>query len=234
MDRNWFNMRFDIITIFPKVFDSYFNESIIKKARVKKLADIYIYDLRKFSRNKHNKVDDRPYGGGPGMVFRVEPVARAVTSLRAAGELKKHKAVIVLFSVSGKQYTQKMARDWAKKYKRIILISGRYEGVDARVKKILKNSGARVKEVSIGPYVLTGGELPAMVVVDSILRHVPGVLGKEESLEESRYGVGLPVYTRPEVFKWKGKKYKTPKVLLLGNHKKINEWRKKYSKKMFQ
>ena len=128
-----------------------------------------------------------------------------------------------------------MAAEWAKKYDRIIMIAGHYEGIDERVKKIFSAkdgsvSGGKVKEISIGPYVLTGGELPAMVVIDAVSRHIPGVLGKGESLEERRLGIGIPVYTRPEVFEWKGKKYSVPKVLLSGDHKKIENWRRKYQK----
>lgn len=119
-----------------------------------------------------------------------------------------------------------MARDWAKKYNRIIMIAGRYEGVDERIKKVVSGFGFRISDLSIGPYVLTGGELPAMVVIDAVSRHIPGVLGKEQSLEEKRYGLGVAVYTRPEVFEWLGKKYRVPKVLLSGNHKKIEEWRR--------
>jgi len=130
-----------------------------------------------------------------------------------------------LFSAGGKQFTNSVAAELAKKYNRIILICGHYEGVDERIKKIIKDLGFEFSEISIGPYVLTGGELPAMVLVDSIARQIPGVLGKTESLEENRLGVGVPVYTRPEIFALKGKKYIVPKVLLSGDHKKINEWR---------
>ena len=130
-----------------------------------------------------------------------------------------------------------MAVNFSKKYNHIIMIAGHYEGIDERIKKIVSDFGFRISDLSIGPYVLTGGELPAMVVLDAVSRHIPGVLGKGESLEEKRFGVGIPVYTRPEVFKWppprrgkKGKKYIVPKALLSGNHKKIDEWREKYRK----
>lgn len=211
-------VRFDIITIFPKIFDSYLNESMIKRARAKKLADIRVHDLRVFSRDKHKKVDDRPYGGGPGMVFKIDPLVRALDSL-----LKKNnkKTKIILFSASGKQFDATMAADFAKKYNHIIMIAGHYEGVDERIKKLFK-----MEAISIGHFVLTGGELPALVVVDAISRHIPGFLGKSESLEEARFGVGVPVYTRPEVFQFRGKKYTIPKVLTTGNHKKIDAWRR--------
>ena len=224
-------MRFDIITIFPKIFDSYFNESMIKRAREKKLVDIRIHDLRKFSRDKHKKVDDRSYGGGPGMVLKIEPIIRAISSIlsdkrQATSDKKKTK--IIFFSASGKQFDAKMSRDWAKKYDRIIMIAGHYEGVDERIFSVLKAKSYKLEAVSIGPYVLTGGELPAMVVVDAVSRHIKGVLGKEESLEEKRHGVGVPMYTRPEIFKVKSKKYRVPKVLLSGDHKKIEEWRRSH------
>lgn len=243
-------IKFDIITIFPKIFDSYFNESIIKRAQnPPPLMDkssisgrkaqsikgggkikINIVDLRKFSTDKHKKIDDKPFGGGPGMVFKIEPLVKAINSIlphlnpplnkgRKKEGFKKTK--IILFSAAGKQFDSKMAKDWAKKYNHIIMIAGHYEGVDERIKKIFK-----VEEISIGPYVLTGGELPAMVVVDAVSRYIPGVLGKKKSLEEKRLGIGVPVYTRPEVFKWHGRKYVVPKVLLSGNHKKIEQWRK--------
>ncbi|MBI4119403.1 MAG: tRNA (guanosine(37)-N1)-methyltransferase TrmD [Parcubacteria group bacterium] len=214
-------MKFDIITIFPKIFDSYFNESIIKRARAKKLLDIRIHDLRRFSRERHGKVDDKPYGGGPGMVMKVEPLARALGSILGI----KKQTLIVLLSASGKQFNAKIASDWAKKFKRIVLIAGHYEGIDERIKSIIHNSKFPIQEISVGPYVLTGGELPAMIVVDAVSRHIPGVLGKTESLEEKRYGIGVPVYTRPEVFEYKSRKYRVPKVLLSGVHKKIDEWR---------
>lgn len=220
-------MRFDIITIFPNIFDSYLNESILKRAREKKLVQIRMHDLRKWSRDKHKKVDDKAYGGGPGMVLQIEPVARAIKSLlraapRHARGVTSRPIKIVFLSPKGKQFDAKTAREWAKKYTRLILVAGRYEGVDERLKKIFP-----IEEISIGPYVLTGGELPAMVIIDAVARHIPGVLGKAESVEESRYGVGVPVYTRPEVFVWNGKKYRVPKVLLSGDHEKIDEWRRK-------
>jgi len=217
---------FHIITIFPYILDSYLNESILKRAQKNKLIKIKIYDLRKFSKDKHKKVDARPYGGGPGMVMQAEPLVKAIAFIlkgRSAGWKKNAK--IILFSPAGKQFDSASSRNFAKKYKDIILIAGRYEGIDARVKKIFK-----AEEVSVGPYVLMGGELPAMVLIDSISRQIKGVLGSEESLEDER-GLGIPAYTRPEVVKYKDKNYKVPKVLLSGDHKKIEEWRKGQSKK---
>lgn len=211
-------MNFHIITIFPETITDYINSSVLGRAQKKNLIKINFYDPRDYTKDKHKKVDDRPFGGGPGMVMKIELIAKIISNLQ--------KSKIVLLSPAGKQFSQKMARDWAKKYKDIILISGRYEGVDERVKKIF-----RAEEISIGPYILTGGELPAAIIIDAVSRHIPGVLGKAESLEESR-GIGFPVYTKPEVFEHQGKKYKVPKILFSGNHKKIQEWKQKHSKKL--
>ncbi|MBI4114363.1 MAG: tRNA (guanosine(37)-N1)-methyltransferase TrmD [Candidatus Niyogibacteria bacterium] len=224
------SIRFDIITIFPKAFDSYFNESILKRAQQKKLINIRIHDLRKFTKGKHKKVDDKVYGGGPGMVIKIKPLARAFGSILKL-KVKSEKLKVVLFSPAGKQFDAKMANDFAKRYNHIIMIAGHYEGVDERIKKVVRDSGLNIVELSIGPYVLTGGELPAMILIDAVSRHIKGVLGKNESLEEKREGIGVPSYTRPEEFGWKGKKYTAPKVLLSGNHKKITEWRERMRKK---
>ncbi|MDP3935350.1 MAG: tRNA (guanosine(37)-N1)-methyltransferase TrmD [Candidatus Giovannonibacteria bacterium] len=228
-------MRFDIVTIFPKIFDSYFSESIIKRAVQNKKIRIKIWNLRNFTKNKHKKVDDKPYGGGAGMVLQVEPILRTLKSIlrlrRPTSKSQKTSDVlIILLSANGKQFNQKMAGEWAMKYKNIILISGRYEGIDERIKKVIHDLGFKFQELSIGPYVLTGGEIPAMAVVDAVARHIPGVLGKSESLEEKRYGIGVPAYTRPEIFVFKNKKYKVPDVLLSGDHKKIENWRIKHKK----
>lgn len=221
-------MKFDIITIFPKIFDSYLNESILKRAQNKKLIDIKIHNLRDFTKDKYKKVDDRPFGGGPGMVFKIEPIIKAVEKLKSL-KAYKLKTKIVLFTPGGKQFDNKIAKQLSEKYDNLILICGRYEGIDARLEKVIKNLKLKIENLSIGPYVLTGGELPAMVLIDSISRQIPGVLGKQESVEEKRHGIGLPVYTRPEVFIHKGKKYTVPKILLSGDHKKIEEWRKKHT-----
>lgn len=211
-------MRFDVITIFPEMVDSYFDESILKRAREKKLVEFRVHNLRDFSRDLRRKVDDKPYGGGPGMVMQIAPLAAALRKVVR----KKKRHLIILFSAAGKQFDARQAAQWAKKYEQIVMIAGRYEGVDARIKKIY-----RMQEISIGPFVLTGGELPAMAAADAVARHIPGVLGNEESLEERRHGVGVPVYTRPEVFEWKKKKYRVPQILLSGNHKKIDQWRRR-------
>ncbi len=224
-------MHFDVITIFPGIINAYRGESILKRAQEKKLVEFCVHDLRDYARGPHRKVDGRPFGGGPGMVLQIEPIARALGSIISNFQfpISKRKSIkIILFSVAGKQFTQKMAADWAKKYNRIVMIAGRYEGVDERIKRIIQNSKFKIQNLSVGPYVLTGGELPALIVADAVSRHIPGVLGKRESLEEKRYGIGVPVYTRPEIFQWKKKKYRVPKELLSGDHKKIEEWRKNH------
>ncbi len=226
---------FHIISLFPEAFKSFFSVSLIKRAQKNKLVRIKFYTPRDFTKDKYRTVDDTPYGGGPGMVMKIEPIIKAVNSIKS----KSNK--IILLSARGKQFNQKMARDWAKKHKNIVLICGHYEGIDERVKKVLQDSGFRIQELSIGPYILSGGEVGAMVLVDTISRHIPSVLGKIESLEEKKGS--YPVFTRPEIFSVRGagssqafggeykvRKYRVPRVLLSGNHKKISEWRKKYGK----
>lgn len=208
-------LNFHLISIFPDSVDSYINESIIKRAIEAKKIAIKKYNPRDFTKDKHKKVDDKPYAGGPGMVMTVQPILDAVKKATA----KNSKAKVIILSPRGKQFDNNEAKKLAKQ-KDLILISGRYEGIDGRVKKILKAT-----EYSIGPYVLTGGELPALVMVDCISRQVPGVLGKFESLEDQRLTTG-EVYTRPEIFEYKNKKHRVPKVLLSGDPKKIAEWRK--------
>lgn len=231
-------MRFHIITIFPDIFDSYLNESIIGRAIKNKLISVSFYNPRDFVKsqnvNDYRPVDGRPYGGGPGMVMRAEPILKAIDKAltkiksRASKDGARHdfakskiKVKIINFCPSGKKFDTTYAKNSVKKYTDIILISGRYEGIDARVKKIFK-----AEDISIGDYVLTGGELPAMILIDCISRQIPGVLGKIESLEENRIS-SSEFYTRPEVLKFKGKNYKVPKVLLSGDHKKIEEWKQK-------
>ena len=224
-------MRFDIITVFPKIFDSYFGESIIKRARALKLVDIKTHDIRAFAENKHKKIDDRPYGGGAGMVLMADSIVRAVESVK-----KQKKSKIIILSPKGKQFTQKMAYDWSRQYSQLILISGRYEGIDERAKKIL-----RAEEVSIGPYVMTDGDVGAMAIVSAVARLIPNVINWDSLQDESFFRkvikeevetgeLEYPHYTRPEIFEYKGKKYRVPKVLLSGDHKKVEEWRKKMRK----
>ena len=213
-------MRYHVVTIFPNMFESYFAESIISRAIENKLIEVHTYALRDFTVDKHRRVDGRPYGGGPGMVMWVDPLMRCVEAINKKIARKKNtKTLVVMFNPGGDMFTNTLAKSSVKKYTDIIFICGRYEGIDARVKKILK-----AKEWSIGEYVLTGGELPAMVVIDSITRRIPGVLGDQLSIEEAR--IASPdVYTRPEVIEYKKKKYRVPKILLTGHHAKIDEWK---------
>jgi tRNA (guanine37-N1)-methyltransferase len=211
-------MRFHVLTIFPEMFDSYLNESLFKRAQKKKIIAVRAYDLRAFTKDNHKKVDDRPFGGGPGMVLKVQPIWDAIKKIQTTA-FKKKKSRVILFSTRGKRLDAKMAQRLAK-YDDLILICGRYEGVDERVAEHIAD-----EEVSIGEYVLSGGELPALVLMEAVSRHVPGFLGKEESLEE--VNGSFPTYTRPESFVLKkGKAWNVPEVLLSGNHKKIDEWRK--------
>lgn len=210
-------IKFNIITIFPNIFQSYFSESIIKRAQEKKLVKIKVHNLRDFTNDKRNSVDDKPYGGGPGMVMMVEPILKAVKKIGKPHSAKASRGGTrtILFSTRGKKFDQKMAKRFSK-LNQLIMICGRYEGVDERIAKYIAD-----EEVSIGDYILTGGEIPAMIIVDAVSRFIPGVLGKHESLEEIKGS--YPVYTKPEKFL----KWSVPKVLLSGNHKKIDEWRVK-------
>ncbi len=212
-------MNFHIVTLFPKAFDSYLNESIISRAIEDKKIKVSFYNPRDYSDDKWKRVDQKPYSGGPGMVIQALPVAKAIEKVLSKIKSKKSKVKIIWLSPGGRQFDTVYAKNIAKKFTDFILVSGRYEGVDARIKKIFK-----MEDVSIGPYVLTGGELPAMVFLDCVSRQVPGVLGNFSSLEESRV-TSHNVYTRPEVFEYKKKKYRVPKVLLSGNHKKIEAWK---------
>lgn len=217
-------MKFDIITIFPEIFDSYFSESILGRAQKIKKIEIKIHNLRDYTKDKHNKVDDKPYGGGVGMVLQVEPIYRALKSIRA---LNKKNTKVILFSAKGKKFDQETAQSLSK-LKRVVLICGRYEGIDERVKEFID------EEISIGDYVLTGGEIPAMIVVDSVARLLPGVLGKDESSKDESHSkkgwLEYPHYTRPAEFKVGSKKLKVPKVLLSGDHEKIRKWRESKAK----
>ena len=212
-------MRFDILTIFPKMFAAYLGESILKRAQKKKLVYFHAHNLRDFTTDKHRTVDDRPYGGGVGMVMKVEPIFKALKALSPKGKRR-----VLLMSAKGKTFTQADAKRLSK-YRQVVIICPRYEGIDERVVDYVD------EEVSIGNYVLTGGELPGTVVVDAVTRLLPGVLGKDQSsVDESHSDQGIleyPQYTRPEVFK----KKRVPKELLSGNHKHIAAWRKKMKKR---
>jgi len=221
-------MKFDVITIFPDLFKGFLTESLLARAQSKKLLSIKIHNLRKWTNDRHRTVDDRPYGGGAGMVLKVEPIYKAVKSLtlrQAQG--RRQKIRIVLLSAKGKTFDQKKAAQLSK-YEQITLICGRYEGVDERVAKYVAD-----EEISIGDYVLFGGEVAAMVLVETISRLIPKVIAKEESVRNESFTKKItkehPHYTRPEVFILNGKKLKVPPVLLSGGHKKIEEWRDKHS-----
>jgi len=208
-------MKIDILTIFPEMFEGPLTESILKRAADKGLVEIKVHNLRDWSTDKHHSIDAPPYGGGPGMVMRVDVIDRAVA------DLKTGKAKVILLDTKGEVYKQKKALALSKE-EHLILIAGHYEGVDHRVHEHIAD-----KVISIGEYVLTGGELPSMVVVDSIVRLLPGVLGSSESLLEESFGeegkIEYPQYTRPEKYK----DWKVPEILLSGHHKKISEWREK-------
>jgi len=213
-------MIFHIITIFPESFDSYLNGSILARAIKNKKIQVKFYNPRDWA--KDGKVDYKPYGGGPGMVMKVEPVVKAIQ--KAVGRKKPARREggikLIFLSPNGKLFDNALAKKLSNKYKEVVIICGNYEGIDARVKKIF-----RAQEISIGNYVLTGGALPAMILIDVIARQVEGVLNKKESLEENRVS-SSEVYTRPEVFKYKNKNYRVPKILLSGHHKKIEEWKR--------
>lgn len=235
-------MNFHIITLFPGLFDSYINESILGRAGKEGKVMFNFYNPRDYASQTeasvkrakageadlkpYLRVDDKPYGGGPGMIMQAVPVIKAVeaalkkithsTKLRAG----KSKVKIIFLSPAGKQFDTNYAKTAVKKYTDIIIICGRYEGIDSRVKKIFK-----AEEISVGPFVLTGGELPAMIMADCVARQIEGVLGNFASREEERVS-SSEMYTRPEVLVYKNKKYKVPPVLLSGDHAKIEEWRK--------
>ncbi len=224
-------MKFDILTIFPELFKSFSQEALIARAQAKNIIEITPHFLRESGEGPHRKVDDRPYGGGAGMVMMVEPIAKELSKIK-----KSKKTKIVVFSAKGKPFDQAMARRYAK-LDQLIMICGRYEGIDERVTDYLAD-----EEISVGPYVLFGGEVPAMIVMEAVTRLIPGAIGKQASLENESFKVQgtakkqltqyleYPHYTRPEVLEIGGKKRKVPPVLISGNHAKIEEWRNKKSK----
>ena len=233
-------MRFHIITLFPEMFDSYLKGSILGRAIREKKIKVDFVNPRKFVTGKYKKVwpdgnvsqqiDDRPYAGGPGMVMMALPIIKAVDSILK--KIKNKKFLIINFIPNAEKFTTIEAKKISKKYTDVIMICGRYEGIDARVDKILRQAqdkSLKFSRYSVGDYVLTGGEIPAMILVDTISRQVKGVLGNFDSREEERVS-SSEVYTRPEVFEYKGKKHKVPKVLLSGDHKKIENWKKEKKK----
>lgn len=224
-------MKIDIITIFPGIFEGFLSESLLARGQKRKIVGVGVHDLRKWTTDKHQTVDDRPYGGGPGMVLKIEPIWRAVQSLspKSKSQDAKFRNRVILFSPRGKTFTQKDARRLAK-YDQLILICGRYEGVDERVAKYIAD-----EMISVGDYILNGGEVAAMVLVETVCRMMPGFIAKKESARKKDF----PQYTRPEAFeikskinppagRQKSKFWKTPAVLLSGDHKKIKEWREKH------
>ena len=221
-------MRFHLITLFPEACEAYLGASIIGRARKQKKVVVAYQNPRDFVDNRWGKVDERPYGGGPGMVMTALPVVKAVQKAlgrnvgRTTSNMKKR--LIIWFSPAGRPFTNKEA-DRLTKYGEGVLVCGRYEGIDERAKKILKTL-ATVKEFAVGEAVYTGGEIPALAVVDAVTRRLPGVLGKDESVEERRVA-SHAVYTRPETIEYKKKTYRVPKVLQTGHHAKIEAWREK-------
>ncbi len=214
-------MRFDVLTLFPQIFPSYLGESLLNKAIERNLVEVHLHDLRDWSNDKHNKVDDRPYGGGPGMVIRVEPVVQCVEEVQKLGE-KPGK--LVLLSPQGETLTQTVVEQLSHE-ERVVLLCGRYEGFDQRVVDILQPH-----ELSIGDYILNGGEVAAMVVVESVLRLIPGALGDEQSNVDDSFSEGNRLlecaqYTRPREYRG----HQVPEVLLSGNHQEIARWRQEQS-----
>ncbi len=217
-------MKIDVLTIFPEMFGPVLNESIIKRAQEKEIVKIKIHNLRDFSGDKHNKVDDRPFGGGPGMVFKPEPIFRAVEAItkEKVRGVRNEEPKVILLSPQGRKLDQKLAEKISR-CKHLILISGRYEGIDERVRQSLVDL-----EVSIGDYVLSGGELPAMVLIDSVVRLIPGVLGNQDSHRQESFSHNLldyPQYTRPTLYRG----MKVPDILLSGKHEQIQHWRQRES-----
>jgi tRNA (guanine37-N1)-methyltransferase len=206
---------FHVLSLFPESIQAYFDSSMLKRAQADGHIAVHQYQVRDYADNKWHRVDQRPYGGGPGMVLEAEPFLKA-----HADAVGKKKAKVIFFSPQGQQFTNDMAREFSKE-KNIVFLCGHYEGIDARVIDILK-----AEPVSVGPYVLTSGELAAAIVLDAVARQVPGVLGNSESLEEDRTA-SPRVYTRPDVLVWKKKKYTVPEVLKEGNHKHIEQWKEK-------
>jgi len=209
-------IRFDILSIFPEMFASPLQFSLLKRAREKGLIDVRLFDIRQYAEDKHKMTDDAPYGGGGGMVMKVEPIERALAALDRKGE----ETQVILLTPQGELFNQKMAEQLSL-YSRLVLICGHYEGVDERVREHLTD-----KELSIGDYILTGGELSALVVVDAVSRLVPGVLGNSESAASDSFAMGIleyPQYTRPAVYR----DWQVPEVLLSGNHAEITAWRRR-------
>ncbi len=212
-------IRFDILSLFPEMFDSPLNSSLLKKARERKIIEVNLIDIRTFAEDKHRMADDYPYGGGSGMVMKVEPVAKALDSLDLLEGIP-----IILMTPQGEPFSQEIAGELSS-HSRLAVICGHYEGVDERIREHLAT-----REISIGDYILTGGELPAMVLIDAVARLIPGVLGNEESARGDSFSGGVleyPQYTRPPEFRG----WRIPDVLLSGHHAEIEKWRRRESLK---
>lgn len=215
---------FSVLTLFPESLQKYFDYGMMKVAQEKKISTLEFLNIRDYSLDKHHHVDDTPYGGGAGMLMQVAPIYSAWKDVK-----KKKKSITVLLSAKGKKWDQAMAKKWVKDYNQVILICGRYEGVDERIMNFVD------EEVRVGDYVLSGGELGASIIMDSMIRLLPGVLGSVDSLTEESHNkkgdLEYPQYTKPAEVKIGRKKYKVPEVLLSGNHKKIKEWQDEHRKK---
>lgn len=218
-------MKFDILTIFPDIIYHYCNDSILHLAQKKELVQIQARDFRNDSTDKFHRVDDKPYGGGAGMILQAEPIYNCLEKMGLAKDgkkVKKTRTLVIIMDPAGKKFNQKMAQKFAK-LDQLVIISGRYEGFDARIYNWVD------EKVSVGQYVLAGGELPALIITEAVSRLIPGVLGNEKSLDEETFtidGKEYPQYTRPEDFIGE----KVPEILLCGDHKKIKEWREKKTK----
>ncbi len=213
-------MRFDIITIFPELFKNFAEQSLLARAQKKDLLQIQAHNLRDWTDDAHHTVDDKPFGGGVGMVMKVEPIMKAVQDLKGVTDHNTTlaRSCVILFSPRGKKFNQKKARELSS-YQQLIFICGRYEGIDERVGKYIAD-----EVVSVGDYVVFGGEVPAMIVVEAVSRLLPGVIAKEESATKDDH----PQYTRPEILEINGKKRRVPEVLLRGDHEKIKQWRERH------
>ncbi len=215
-------MKFNVLTIFPDLIDRYVDTGVLGRARLKKKITLNAYDLRRWTADKHKTVDDTPYGGGAGMVMKVEPIYKALEALKKKSKAAPSKRKVVLLSASGTTWNQAKAREYAT-LQEVTLICGRYEGIDERISALID------EEISIGDYVLTGGEAGAMVIIDSVARLLPGVLGNQESLAFESHSVAgqleYPQYTKPEAIRLGKKTYRVPAVLLSGNHAAIEAWR---------
>jgi tRNA (guanine37-N1)-methyltransferase len=222
-------MRFDLLTLFPEMFTGVLGSSILKRAQTKGLVSYHLHQLRDYTTDPHKKVDDKPFGGGPGMVLMCQPVMNAVAKIELMDTLP---TVPVILAPTGERFSQAMAEELGK-IPRLLLIAGRYEGFDERIHELLKPRGLR--EISVGDYVLSGGELPAMVVLDAVVRLVPGVLGDEDSPHGESFGMGdatiqggleYPHYTRPREFQG----LTVPEILFSGNHGAVEAWRREQAK----